>query len=354
MVLTRVYTHYSDNDPVPYTYLGLPVSLSSADRDYTAKTYGATTNCELISSKCNLRSVAAFDRYDCPAFNGLLGSELWAEQYFRDETMTNNIARHGTTTNPYYYAAAVVVGQSGGGVPNSTEFVGMLQGGDVFVLGCHTTIYDVEYDRFNQSVSRFIATRSNNSATNIRYSANGYTLDGRYAVQQAVAAATFSETAQEFADKVARAYGKVSLAIAAGSLEKQPAVAIQSREMTLVARVTTTPLITLIVVNLLYVVCGFVFAVVALIASRHEAPDVQARLNIAGIVADRCGQQGVEVASTEELFEEYARIDNRRVAIERVSEGGYEYQLRRRGRLSIWQNPIGLGKVRPHSPVNAE
>jgi hypothetical protein len=84
-----------------------------------------------------------------------------------------------------------------------------------------------------------------------------------------------------------------------------------------------------VVLNLLYVVCGFVFAAVAIISARGEIPEIQARLNVIGLVVDRFEKPGTEVCCAEEMFEEYASKDNKRVAIERGSHGGYEYTTRR-------------------------
>ncbi|KAL5365026.1 hypothetical protein BJX96DRAFT_6418 [Aspergillus floccosus] len=52
--------------------------------------------------------------------------------------------------------------------------------------------------------------------------------------------------------------------------------------MSFLTRIPAAPLITLVVVNLLYVVRGFVFAAIALITTRHEVPEIQARLNCCG------------------------------------------------------------------------
>lgn len=48
-----------------------------------------------------------------------------------------------------------------------------------------------------------------------------------------------------------------------------------------------------------------------------------------GLVADPFEQPGTEVPYTGEMFEEYASKDNKRVAIERGSHGGYECTTRR-------------------------
>ncbi|KAL2844530.1 hypothetical protein BJY01DRAFT_248147 [Aspergillus pseudoustus] len=136
-------------------------------------------------------------------------------------------------------------------------------------------------------------------------------LEGSYSMQNAFSEVAFSATGQEFAYR-------------AEALERRPALAVQDRCFFLAARVPAAPLMTLVVVNLLYVLCGVVFALVALVAARGGVPDIQRRLTIAGLVADRFEEQR-QVESTEEMFEEYAGKESRRVAVAPAPKGGYEY-----------------------------
>lgn len=187
--------------------------------------------------------------------------------YFTDETMTNNDPSRGAG-HPFYYESARITTPSGGSVPKSDEFVPMLHGGKAFILGCSTTIYVIQYDHVNGSITRFVPTPSNTPTSNIWQSIVSKIPGVTNTVDQAVLAGSSSRSAQEFVDQVALAYSKVVLAGGAESLEKWPALAVQTRITPLVTRIPAAPLITLVVVDLLYVVCGFVSAAVAIISAR--------------------------------------------------------------------------------------
>ncbi|GES59949.1 hypothetical protein ATEIFO6365_0002028000 [Aspergillus terreus] len=153
-----------------------------------------------------------------------------------------------------------------------------------FILACNTTIYDIQYDHVNGSITRSVPMPSNISTSNIWQSIVSNIADVTNTADQAVLAARWC------------------LRGGAESLEKRPALAVQARITPLVTRIPAAPLITLVVVNLLHVVCGFVFAAVAIISARGEVPEIQARLNVMGLVADRFEKPGTEVSCAEEMF----------------------------------------------------
>ncbi|GFF41089.1 hypothetical protein IFM58399_06146 [Aspergillus lentulus] len=335
-----VYT-YADEHKTSYTYLGVPESASLLTRDFTAKTYGARTQCELISTKCGLQNVASSVKFNCSAeFAGFIKSPTLQAAFFEDETMSKNlrgkvVSNYGTG-NPYYFALASMVNLSGGKTPNSTEFVQSLHGVPTYVLGCNTTIYDIEYDRLNNTVTRFQPTVSNTSVSNIWQTSISQTQDWFPFFQQAVGTAIFSDTAQEFAEKVALALSKATIALGADALGAQPALAAQERETLLVARIPAAPLVTMVVVCLLYVVCGLLLTGLAAWSARNGVPDVQARLSIAGLVADRFEEPGLrsDTDSVEKMFAEYSGKESKRIAIESVDRVGvYRY--------TTWQKPEG-------------
>lgn len=329
-IMARTYYGEGEGD-TPYTYLGIPPhSPSLAKRDYTATTYGAQTQCELISSKCHLHNAAAIPVFNCSsAFADQLLDTSWHMTFFTDASMNSSLTEPGVG-NPFYFAVATVVNPSGGTVPNSSEIITTLHGGSAFVLGCNSTIYDVEYDSVNGSVARFQTTPSNTSVSNIWQSVMANTVVGVPILQQAATLATFSQTGQEFADKIALAYSRVSLAVGADAVVPRPALAAQERSTSFVARVPVAPLFSLVAFNLLYVLVGFVFAGVALVASskEREVPDVQARLSVEGLVADRFedprAKMGVE--NVDDMFEERDGRGSRRVAIDQTDTGGYEFK----------------------------
>ncbi|KAI3049420.1 hypothetical protein CBS147352_5956 [Aspergillus niger] len=300
-----VYTY--DNNSTMYSYLGIPDGTASVtDRDYEAQTYGAATH----------------------AFAGFIDSTELITGFFTDSSMTTDIEDNETsnygTGNPFYYVIAGVLSTSGGTVPNSTEFVQNESGVYGYVLGCNTTIYDIVYDRVNNSVTRFLPTDSNTSVSNIWQTSIAQTVDWEPSIELEIGAAAFSQTGQEFADKIAQSFSKVILALGADGVESRPALAAQQRETSLVSRVPMAPLFTLVAVNFLYVIVGLIFAGIAIKTARGAVPDIHARLGITGLVADRFEDPGSrkEVHSADDMFEEYAGHPSRRVAVEPEDEDG--------------------------------
>jgi hypothetical protein len=110
---------------------------------------------------------------------------------------------------------------------------------------------------------------------------------------------------------------------------RTPALAVQQRESFLVSRVPAAPLYTLVISNLLFVVFGVILTCIAIGVSTGDVREVQARLSIVGLVADRFEQQrgrdGVE--KMDDYFEEKAGNDSMRVAIDRSEGGGFSYTV---------------------------
>lgn len=233
------------------------------------------------------------------------------------KNLRGKVVSNCSTGNPYYFALASVVNLSGGKTPNSTEFVKSLHGVPTYVLGCHTTTYDIEYDRLNNTVTRFQPAASNTSVSNIWQTSISQTQDWFPFFQQAAGTAIFSDTAEEFAEKVALALSKATIALGADALGAQPALAAQDRETLLVARIPVAPLVAMVAVCLLYVVCGLVLTGIAAWSARYEVRDVQARLSIAGLVADRFEEPGLrsDANCVEEMFAEHAGQESKRIAI---------------------------------------
>lgn len=327
-------------DGTPYTYLGIPPSGASSVRDYTATTYGMQTQCKPVSNECNLNALigASTPFYCTDAFSGDVTQELngWIVAYFTDATMESNSTEDGIQ-NPYYFGIAALVNPEAQGGPlvqtNLTaipEIVAPVHGGLAFVLSCSTTIYDIEYDSVNGSVSRFVTTASNDSVANIWQGVMAFTSGnvGLPNLLQASTLAVYSDSAQELADKMAFAYSKVALAVGAEAVIPKPALAAQERESFLVARVPAAPLFTLVVANLLFVVMGFVLTFIALVSSGGEVREIQARLSVKGLIADRFesvrGRRGVE--NMEEHFEESEGRGSMRVGLDYAEGSGYSYR----------------------------
>jgi len=319
-----------------YTYLGIPPSDVLSQRDYTATTFGMETQCKLISNECNLNVQSGVSTpFRCTeAFSGDVSQDYgWVMAYFTNSTMTSNDTSRGIQ-NPYYFGLAPLVNAQGGGTlvqTNSTpipEIISPSHGGITFVLFCTVAVYDVQYDSVNGTVTRFVTSLSNDSTANIWQGVMEYTDVGTTALQQAASLVAFSNSEQELADKIALAYSKIALAIGSEAVTPLPAIAAQERSSSLVARVPAAPLFTLVIANLLFVVLGIVFAGMALGSSGSEVREVQARLSIVGLVADRFeglrARNGAE--KMDELFEESDGSGSLRVVVDREG-AGYIYKV---------------------------
>ncbi|THV71581.1 hypothetical protein D6D28_04326 [Aureobasidium pullulans] len=346
--LTTVSTF---GDVTPYTYLGAPPSMVLPNQDYTATTFGALTQCRPISKECNLNpfSFVSTNFICSPTFKGDVTLAPWQMNYFLDGALTQNDTFYGVS-NPYHMGWAALTNPQGGGTlvtgngdgggtPLDPEIVVPRAGGIAFVLACNTTIYDIEYDSVNGTITRFVTQKSNNSVANIAQltsefmmrmgtgDASGYPTPGYFYLAQAASLATFSSSAQQLADKMALAYSRAAMSIFTAAVVPVPALAAQSRTQTLVARVSVAPLFTLVLANLMFVILGILLTCVTVWASNDDVNDVQARLSLTGLVADRFeGSQGQQaVKDMEDLFEEYEGQSSARIGIVPSPEGGYAY-----------------------------
>ena len=332
--VTTALTYESE---IPYTYLGIP-QAQFLQQDYTATTFGMQTQCRPISTQCHLDgSFGAYTTFDCASTfqNDLTQGPAWQKAYFTDSNMTSNDT-YGGIHNPYYFAIAARfnIGAQNVGLittPAPPEIVYVLHGGVAFVIFCSVSLYDIEYDSINNTVTRFVATASNDSVTNAWQGSNALAAGDAATpmLQQAAGLGLFSNTSQELADKIAIAYSRTALGIGAQVVRRAPALAAQERQSFLVARVQAAPLFTLVVANLLFVVFGTVLTGIAIKASKGDVREVQARLSIVGLVADRFeaqrGRDGVE--ELVDYFEEKEGNDSVRVAIDRSDGSGFAYKV---------------------------
>ncbi|RFU23764.1 hypothetical protein B7463_g12575, partial [Scytalidium lignicola] len=322
----------------PYVYLGVPASETLSLRDYTATTFGMSTQCKAVSNECNLNALyGASTPFHCTdAFSGDVteAPNTWVMAYFADSTMQSNVTTEGIR-NPYYLGIAALVNPAGGASEallqeNTPEIVRPIHGGISFVLSCSVIVYDIEYDSVNGTVSRFVVTPSNDSVANIWQGAMALTTGniGLPNLLQAASFSAFSNSAQEVADRMALAYSRVSLAIGSQAVEARPALAAQEREYLLVARVPAAPLFALVIANLLFVAMGFILMFMALATSGGEVREVKARLGVEGLIADRFestrGRNGVE--DMKDYFEEIEGNGSLRVGIDCIEGKGYAYR----------------------------
>ncbi|KAL9623762.1 MAG: hypothetical protein Q9160_001993 [Pyrenula sp. 1 TL-2023] len=329
-----------NNGPDPtYAYLGIPASPLVSIRDYTATTFGMRTQCKTVSKSCNLNSPAgAATLLKCSdAFAGNLeaSSSGWLYTYFTNETMLSNRTFRGEINNPYYHGLAALFRSPGlSGISQSSnlsdsDIVRPMHSGVAFVLLCSITTFDVEYDSLNGTISRFIAKPSNTTVASIWQAPMANADVGQPNLQtEASIAASTARDAQDLADKTALAYSKVALGVGAQSVRPAPAKAVQERTTLLVARVPKASLFGLVGANLLFVLLGCILTIVALFSSRGEIRDIQARLSVAGLVADRFEGERAKapMGVIDDLFEEHEGNTSSRVVMAQTTAGGYMYK----------------------------
>lgn len=323
-----------NNGPDPiYPYLGIPMSGDIASHDYTATTFGLRTECKPSSRQCNLNGFSgASTPFHCTnAFYGDLKTTAdgWISTYFSDAAMSSNETFYGVQT-PYYYAIGALFGTvQPASLEHETQIVTPMHGGIAFILSCAITTYDIEYDSINGTVTRFVATLSNASVANVWQLPMAEAHVAQSNLQTAaLIAATTATNAQDLADQYALAYSKAALGVGAQSVQLAPALAVQQRSSFLVTRLLTAPLFCLIAANLAFVLLGTALTYVAVSTSGGEVRDIQARLGIVGLVADRF--EGDKASSSAEgvdqLFEEHQGSSSSVVAIERTMAGGYAFR----------------------------
>ena len=192
-------------------------------------------------------------------------------------------------------------------------------------MGCKNTIYDLEYDQVNGSITRFDTQISNTSISNIWQSTIAeYNLGYVQPVKQAMTAAfVTTNSSDDFANEVALAFGRANMALGAQGIESRPTLALQERRTTLVARLPVAPLVAMVAFSLLFVVTGLLLTALAMWAARsQEVRNIQATLGISGLVADRFEQEGLkrEAKSVDGFFAENTGRTTQRVAIETDKE----------------------------------
>ncbi|KAI3320941.1 hypothetical protein HD806DRAFT_546754 [Xylariaceae sp. AK1471] len=322
---------YNSGPDSTYTYLGIPVSKDTTGHDYSATTFGMKTQCKQAARQCSLHADSgASTPFQCTsAFFGNLQVDTWLPAYFADAAMVSNETRYGVQ-NPYYHA--VGAGFQTVNNPNletSDETVVPVHGGIAFLLSCSVEMYDIEYDSINGTVTRFVAKPSNVSVANawqVPIEASGVAESNLQTA--ALIAATTATSAQDLADQYALSYSKTALGLGAQSVQLAPALAVQERSSLLVTRLPMAPLFSLIAANLAFVLLGIALTYGALTTSGGGIRDVQARLSIAGLVADRFERSSVSnpAGSIDELFAEHSGSSSSVVALEQTPSGGFAYR----------------------------
>ncbi|KAF5684310.1 hypothetical protein FCIRC_4014 [Fusarium circinatum] len=295
---TNMVQQVADSTGRSYAFVGLRQANQNANLDYTATSFGASSQCQVVTNHCisedGIIGPQASYKCDFGPVQGVIPTTLvnaMVLTYFTDSSMKKNSSSLVSLPNPYYFTAIVSVNQNLGRNPNrglidDPDIASGLHGSTLFALLCSTKVLDWKYTSINGSVTSFSYSPSNASTTNIVMGTQGYTHVGdSYVLQQTSLDVWQSDTAQEVADRFAETYSRTVMGAIGGALLSAPAEEAQSRSSKLVAKIPKGPLACLLVANLLLVILGLFLTVRAFLASSSDVGDVQARLGIAALVA---------------------------------------------------------------------
>ncbi|CVK96692.1 uncharacterized protein FMAN_11022 [Fusarium mangiferae] len=337
---TNMVQQVADSTGKSYAFVGLRQTNQNANLDYTASSFGASSQCQVVTKHCISEDgiIGPQASYNCDfgPVQGVIPTTLVNSMvltYFTDSSMKKNSSSLVSLPNPYYFTAIVSVNQNLGRNPNrglldDPDIASGLHGSTLFALLCSTKVLDWRYTSINGSVKSFSYSPSNASTTNIVMGTQGYTHVGdSYVLQQTSLDVWQSDTAQEVADKFAETYSRTVMGAIGGALLSAPAEEAQSRSSKLVAKIPKGPLACLLVANLLLVILGLFLTVRAFLASSSDVGDVQARLGITALVAAHFEADKGEVAveKVDHMFQERNGGDGPRVTVQRSALGGWKF-----------------------------
>lgn len=323
-----------------YSYYGVATQPKLANIDYTASTWGLKSKCKAVTPQCadESRFYGTGSPFNCQfPFQGFLpnNSPNLQMAYFTDAEASSNETQFNSLENPYYFAMAAATNAEARtkSALESGEDPGVVtsaRGASVFVLFCGSTIYDIQYSLVNNTIARFESRKSNSTLANIIQGAQHYSPQAGYQILNQQASVSVTQDNIEGLERdMALAYSRVALSMAVAAFDPSAPIEKQSRETSLVARVPKAPLAALLLGNLLMALLGVVLTVIALVAvhGNNDIREVQARLGISGLVADRFEGDAarVPVETVEDLFVEKSGRKDARVGIMRSNEGGYSW-----------------------------
>lgn len=336
----RINTLVRDNDT--FAYIGKPPSPALEPIDYVSHSWALKTQCTPVTSQCiGTNLPGAFFKYNCPfAMQGIVSTDRnsayqnqFVMNYFTNSTAMSNDTGRTNLGNPYFHATIAVVNQNLGhaaALTGDPEIAGTGHGADIFAFFCNTTVYDVEYASVNSTITKFETKLANSTLANIIQGTQQYTAIGDAAlIQGAGIGDIVSSSVQGAADYYAMTYSQVALNVATVAFTPQTAIQAQRRETMLVAKVPIVPLACLLGANLALALLGIVLAVLAVVKSKGEVREVQARLSVSALVAalfeGRKSEGAVE--SVEGLFEERGGRGGPRVGLVKSAGGGWKYSV---------------------------
>lgn len=324
-----------DSDDSGLKYLSPSIAVLDPSHDFSAVSYGAVTECKPISQECVVQKSGNVT-FTCNngSFAGALAVPdsglLFKLASFVDQDMSMQAANPEGLQNPFYTAVAALMVSPGNGEFALASDPGIvpLNGGLAFMLFCNTTILDISYNVVNGTTIKVLASASNITVTNALIQPFVNSAFGLSNLNTALdIGVQFANTAQDLANAFASSFAKVVLSAGVQAISPRPATEVQQRNKILVAKIPYGPIIALVAANFCFVILGLSLTFVAL-RTPSEAREVQTRLCIAGLVADRFegARARVGVPSLERMFDEYRGNSDLRVGIDRSRDGGYVFR----------------------------
>lgn len=307
-------------------YLAIPGQANLNETDFTVTTFGAHTTCKAMTRQCHLDNYLGDARPECRVGNTENPALKWQLAYFQDDAMTDLNTSKGVQ-NPFHFRWFASVNTGNVKKIENPEVESTAAGsghGMTFLLFCHVDVYDITYDFVNGSVTRFDTKRSNESVTNIMQATMSTVQDPlKPYLQQAASYAATTYTVNELESFLSLSYSKAAMSAFSQVLQRQPTIHAHIRRSFIVARIPKSALWCLIVANLLFAATGAVLAIIVLATPNQETRDAQARLSVAGIIADQFEQTFTTepVEKIEQLFREYHGLDSIRIGLRETSQG---------------------------------
>lgn len=347
---------------------------SGFDLDYSASTFAMETKCAPITSRCGLEQGSFCPRPNCVGQNGLThtlnftcpgglvgnlggntGTAFEADgsssllqtltnfflQLFNDSNFEERHSTDAVTSvnyaNPLHFVAGALVPPNDQ-LSTDSEAIRFTPTDNVGVIfGCHTTIYELDFDFRNGSIVAGTTRVANSSlSSGLGWALEDYRARVGYQsyLDSAITGAGISATTvEEMANRFANSFSEVAMAIHSGILSPRATIDAQHRENVLVARLPKAPFFTLLLLNLIYATLGLLLGITALTSHPRNIRDIQARLTVAGLSAallepDGVPQrgEGVEGLFTDKREDDTPRPE-RRVCVQKLDDRRWAFQL---------------------------
>ncbi|KAL8685530.1 MAG: hypothetical protein Q9218_007704 [Villophora microphyllina] len=367
----NVVYNYSSQDDQEHFYLG--DAAMSEELDFLGNTTSITTQCRLMTQDCQIDPDGP--GFNCPGYSspsftypGQVGVDpemamastnmsMTGIQFFEDPDHQDPIGFGNQTTdlfglqNPMHFVTwskgFPPVDTSTDDFANMTRgnYLQLVNGDNVFILNCTSTIYRTVYAWVNGSILDAQQGR-NGFYTSLAPPAYGaiysapFAIDtalGHLALQGAAALAAYKTKPQDVADKFANEFSRAAMALTAGIMTPMPNMLEQSRNNTeLLTRVPKAPLFFLIGLQAFYALASIAVAFLAILLTRpFEAQQVKSRLTVDGLAAgffEAGPAQEKAIGDVDELYDEHAKREEKgdarhasKIGIKKTDAGGWTW-----------------------------